>query len=319
MPRHPACHAAARRLRATAPVTAAALWLAAALPAAAGSFDCVIEPRTVVDVRAATEGLIEQVLVDRGDRIKAGQLLLTLDSRVERATLDQARHRAAMVGGIRSGESRVDYAALKLARREKLAQDQFVSSQDRDEAAAEKRLAEAELVQAREAKRDAELDELRSTQLLALRSLRSPLNGVVVERMAHPGDLADNRDLRKPLLRVADISVLHVEVLLPVAAYGKLRPGAPVTVRPESPIGGSLAARVKTVDPVADVASGTFRVRLELPNPDLKLPAGITCQADIPGLERPAAAPRRPAAMQPQPTLPAGGLPAGAGAAAAAR
>jgi hypothetical protein len=46
---------------------------------------------------------------------------------------------------------------------------------------------------------------------------------------------------------------------------------------------------VKTVDPVIDVASGTFRLRLELPNYDLKLPAGITCKVEVPGLDSKAA------------------------------
>ncbi|UUX95429.1 efflux RND transporter periplasmic adaptor subunit [Aquabacterium sp. J223] len=272
-------------------IAAAALaaWAGLSGTASAGEFDCVIEPRMTVDVRPASEGLVEQVLVDRGDRIRAGQVLVVLDSGVERATLEQSRYRASMVGAVRSGESRVEYAALKLGRRETLAKDDFVSPQDRDEAAAEKRLAEAELLQARENKRAAELEQQRNAEQLRLRTLKSPFNGVVVERQVHPGDFADSRDTKKPLLRIADISLLHVEVLLPVAAYGKVQPGATIAVMPEAPIGGRHTARVKTLDPVADVASGTVRARLELPNPDLKLPAGITCKADFPGLERGAA------------------------------
>ena len=120
--------------------------LAAVAPALAGEHDCVLEPRMTVDVRAPVEGLIEQVFVDRGDRIRAGQTLLVLDSGLEKANLEQARYRATMVGAVKSGESRVEYATLKLQRREKLADGQFISLQDRDEAAAEKRLAEAELL-----------------------------------------------------------------------------------------------------------------------------------------------------------------------------
>lgn len=260
----------------------------AALPpvALAGEVDCVLEPRMTVEVRAASEGLIDKVLVDRGDRIHAGQVLVVLDAGLEKANYEQARYRATMVGAVKSGESRVEYATLKLHRREKLADDRFISLQDRDEAAAEKRLAEAELIQAQENQRVAALEQIRAGEQLRLRTIKSPFNGVVTDRMAHPGDLADNRDLRKPLLRIADVSVLHVEALLPVAAYRKISPGATLEVTADAPVGGRYSAKVKTVDPVIDVASGTFRVRLELPNPDYKLPAGSTCRLEVPGVER---------------------------------
>ncbi len=253
--------------------------------ATAGEFDCVIEPRQTVDVRAAVEGLVEQVLVDRGERVRAGQVLLVLDSGVEKSNLELARYRATMAGTLKSATSRADYAQLKLQRREKLADGQFISQQDRDEAAAEKRLADAELVQAQENQRLAVLEQMRATEQLRLRTLKSPFTGVVVERMVNPGDLADNRDLRKPLLRIAEVAVLHVEVLLPVAGLRKLQPGMLLDVMPEAPVGGRLSAKVKTLDSVVDVGSGTFRARLELPNSDLRLPAGITCKVEIPGLD----------------------------------
>jgi len=286
-----------------------ALCVAFAGSATAAEFDCLIEPRQTIDIRPSTEGLIEQVLVDRGDRIRAGQTLVVLGSGVERALLEQARFRAASVGTLRSAQSRVEYAGIKLARREQLAGENFISTQDRDEARAEKTLAEAELVQAREAQRAAELEALRASEQLRLRTLKSPFNGIVVDRTAHPGDLADNRDIRKPLLRVADISVLYVEVLLPAEAYGQVKAGAAVDVLPDKPVGGRYPARVRTVDQLIDAASGTFRVRLELPNPEFKLPAGFGCRADFPGIARPGgglagrtrpAAPTPPAASPPR-------------------
>jgi multidrug efflux pump subunit AcrA (membrane-fusion protein) len=48
-------------------------------------------------------------------------------------------------------------------------------------------------------------------------------------------------------------------------------------VQPAEPVGGSVAARVVVVDPVIDAASNTFGVRLLLPNPDTRIPAGIRC------------------------------------------
>jgi RND family efflux transporter MFP subunit len=191
-----------------------------------------------------------------------------------------------MVGVVESAEGRVEFAALKLRRRDKLADGQFISLQDRDEAAAEKRLAEAELVQARENQQVAAFEQTRAGEQLRLRTIKSPLTGVVTDRLVHPGDLADNRDIRKPLLRVADISVLHVEALLPVAAYGRIAVGATLEVLLDPPGGGRYPAKVRTIDPLIDLASGTFRVRLALPNPDFKFPAGLTCRVEVPTVER---------------------------------
>jgi hypothetical protein len=50
-------------------------------------------------------------------------------------------------------------------------------------------------------------------------------------------------------------------------------------VQPEAPVGGSYSATVAVVDQVFDAGSGTFGIRLALPNPDQRLPAGLRCRA----------------------------------------
>jgi hypothetical protein len=105
-----------------------------------------------------------------------------------------------------------------------------------------------------------------------------------MERMMHPGEVADLSDARKPILKIADIDVLHVEVVLPVEAYGMVKPGSQVDVAPEVAGSGKHVATVKTVDRILDAASGTFGVRLELPNKSHKLPAGVKCKALFPSI-----------------------------------
>ncbi|WP_374476427.1 efflux RND transporter periplasmic adaptor subunit [Zoogloea sp.] len=258
--------------------------IALSLPAFGGEFDCMIEPRKSVEVRAASEGLIEKIWVDRGDTVKAGQVLVTLDSGVEKAATESARYRSQMHGKIRTGESRVEFTTQKYLRRDKLAGQSFISQQDRDESLTEKRLAESELIEAIDDRKLAELEFRRLSEQLRLRTIRSPIDGVVVDRMLHAGELADNRDLRKPILRLADIGMLHVETLLPIDAFGKISVGQSLDITPESPVGGRYAAKVIVVDRVMDAASGTFGVRLELPNRGMRLPAGIRCKLNISGV-----------------------------------
>lgn len=65
---------------------------------------------------------------------------------------------------------------------------------------------------------------------------------------------------------------------MPAARYGTIRAGDVATVRPDLPGAVSLDAKVSVVDRVVDAASNTFRVRLNLPNPDHRLPAGLRCR-----------------------------------------
>jgi len=81
---------------------------------------------------------------------------------------------------------------------------------------------------------------------------------------------------------LAQIDPLNVEVILPVGQLPFIKVGVRAKVIPEAPIGGQYIAEVKIVDRVIDAASGTFGVRLELPNPNNRLPAGLKCKVIFP-------------------------------------
>ena len=253
--------------------------------ASAGDFDCLIEPRQTIEIRSSVQGLIEKVWVDIGDIVEPGQVLVSLDSGLEEATVELAKFRASMTSPIRSSQSRLDYASQKLSRREKLHEQNYISSSERDEALTEKRLAEAELDEARDNQRMSQLEYKRVSEQLRLRTVKSPVLGVVTERLMNPGELADTGDIRRPILKIAEISVLRVEALLPFETYGQVKTGQMISILPELPGSGAQQVRVKTVDKVLDAASGTYRVHLEIPNAGLRLPAGVKCVARIPGIK----------------------------------
>ena len=109
---------------------------------------------------------------------------------------------------------------------------------------------------------------------LAQRSIRSPVAGVVTDRLLSPGEFVKGT----AILKLAQIHPLRVEVIAPVALLGKIAVGMRAEVQPEAPVSGSYPAIVTVVDRVVDAASGTFGVRLELPNPNYRLPAGLKCK-----------------------------------------
>jgi RND family efflux transporter MFP subunit len=247
---------------------------------AAENHDCMIEARQQIEIRSPVEAVIESVPVKRGDFVRKGQILVTLQSGPERAALALAQSRALMQGEIKAAEARVDITVKKLRRAESLVKQNFISVNARDEAEAEHTLATEELRRTRENQKLSELEARRSAEVLALRTIRSPFSGVVVEVLLKPGEFGAI-SFKDPIMKLAEISPLHVEVLLPVTLFGKVRVGQQATVSPEAPIGGSYETVVKIVDRVIDAASGTFGVQLELPNRDRAIPAGVRCRVQF--------------------------------------
>jgi RND family efflux transporter MFP subunit len=259
---------------------AAAALAAAPPPAAAQEFDCMIEARQAIEVRSPVEAVIDKVHVQRGALVKKGQLLVTLASGPERAALELARSRANMQGEIKAAQARLDIAQKKAQRAEELFKQNFVSNNARDEAHAELQLATEELRRARETQKLNELEARRAAEVLALRSIRSPLDGVVVEVMLKPGEFGAIT-FKDPIMKLAEIDPLHVEVVLPVSQFGQVREGQQASVMPEAPVGGRYGTTVTLVDKVIDAASGTFGVRLELPNKKYSIPAGVRCRVQF--------------------------------------
>jgi RND family efflux transporter MFP subunit len=245
-------------------------------------FDGLIEPYRVVQVGSAVPGVIDSVSVDRGDMVKKDQVLATLQSGVEKATVALARAKAEMEATIKAKQEALEFAERKLERNKDLYSQKALPDQQWDEVETQRLLAEHDLTEALDNKQLARLELKRAIEVVERMNIRSPLHGVVVERFLHPGEYVEDQ----PILKLAQIHPLNVEVILPVEMLGSVKAGVSATVKPEAPISGFYAAKVKIVDKVVDAASGTFGVRLELPNPDYQLPPGLKCKVVFLELEK---------------------------------
>lgn len=243
--------------------------------------DCVIEPNKVAEVSSAVDGIIDKLAVKRGQLVKTGQVLATLKSSIEKATVELARVRSERDQAIKARRARLEFTQRRLKRNQELFAQNLISEQIVDEAETDVLLAELELGEFLEERVIAILELERAEEALAIRTIRSPFSGVVVDVLVAPGESIENR----PLLRIASIDPLNVEVIAPVQLFGKIKKGTKAEVIPEEPIGGKHTARVVIVDRVLDAASGTFGIRLQLSNRKYKLPAGLRCQVNFAGIE----------------------------------
>lgn len=246
--------------------------LAATTPVSADTddYEGLIEPGEVVNIGAAADGIVAQVLVDRGSSVKRRQVLVKLESSVEWAALEKARAMAEF-----NAEIDLQQAQLAFAERvnDRVKVLDAISAHEKDQAATEVILARYRIEKARENFTLAQIELKRTLALFGRRSVMSPISGVVVERFVSPGEYIGSQ----PLLRVAQIDPLRVEVVVPAKMFRKIKPGMSATVIPELSEFGERTATVTIVDKVIDSASSTFGVRLELPNPEQEMPSGLRC------------------------------------------
>lgn len=234
------------------------------LGAAAQALGCLIEPFRVSDIGSPVIGVIDSMRVERGDRVVAGQVLATLRSEVEKQSVAVASSKAGALGELQAAEANAHLARQKLVRAVDLARQQFISSQALEQARAEALVAENRLTQAREQRTVFAREQQLALAQLGLRTIRSPMAGVVVERYLAAGERVEE----KPIYRLAVVNPLRVEVVLPADLYPTMRKGMEVAITPEFPGAQARLARVVLVDRLIDGASNTFRVRLALPNED---------------------------------------------------
>jgi RND family efflux transporter MFP subunit len=256
-----------------------------AVPAIVGGqqpqgLECLIYPEATVSVSGPVEGVLDKVHVDRGDLVRTGQILATMESSVEKVAVMMAQAKSEKESALKSGQTRVEFGDRRYVRTLEMFKKELVAIKDMDEAETAKFLAEYELLDATEERRMAKLDYDRAKAILELKTIRSPLSGVVVERLLNSGEFTK----QAPIVRLAQIDPLRVEVIVPVGMFGRIRVGQTAEVYPEAPVSGTYVAKVTVVDRVIDAASGTFGVRLALPNGDLKLPAGLKCRVKFAGV-----------------------------------
>ena len=243
------------------------------------SMDCIVEPSQIVELGTGVPGIIDKIYFEKNDFITTGEVVAELDSRVEMATLELANARASIDTALNLRRRNADFGLRTQKRNQELFKESTISAQDMDKVKTETYIAQLQAKQEEDNKRIAELEAVRAQQALNQRIVRSPINGVIMERYKSIGEYVE----AEPVYRIANLDPLHVELIVPIEQLGKIEPGmkADVALDLESQAGVSHVAVVKSVDRVADAASGTFGVLLSMPNSGLRIPSGVRCNLNF--------------------------------------
>lgn len=243
----------------------------------AGEFDCLIKPAAYIELSSPVDGVLESVQVENSDYVEKGQELAQLESSVEAAMVNLAKQKASVREKVRLKQIHLAFAQRKKERFEQLYHKKAISFYEKDEVDTEAALANMELRKAWKEKRSTELEFELAVAELKQKTIRSPINGVVVDRLLFPGESVNDR----PILKLAQIDPLRVDVVAPTNLFGYFKKGMRLEIQPEAPVGQSYQATVSVVDRLVDAASGSFTVRLDLPNKEHKLIGGVKCTAKL--------------------------------------
>ena len=198
--------------------------------AASYSGTAPLEARAESQVVAKTSGVALQVMAEVGQEVRAGQVLVRLDS--DRAVL-QAAQTAAQMRKLEANYNR----SLQLSKQ------QLVSANDIDQL-------KFDLENIRAANRLANLE-------LSYANVVAPISGVIAERSIKTGNFVQ---INSPIFRIVDTSRLEATLNVPERELATLKPGLPVQLLVDALPGRPFLGRVDRVAPVIDSGSGTFRV-----------------------------------------------------------
>ncbi|SMF51179.1 RND family efflux transporter, MFP subunit [Alteromonadaceae bacterium Bs31] len=241
--------------------------------------NCRIEPHVRVDVSSSAEGVVSEVMVSKNASVEVGQVLAKLEASLEAATVDLRQLQAELESDVDAQELAYEFATRNLKRVKGLYDKKAASFAELDKSKTEHELAAQQLQQAKDRQRQAVMEYKRAQADLERRTVLSPIEGVVTERYKEPGE----HIYFEPIVQIAQLDPLKVEVFAPAHLYGKIKIGMNAVVTPELLIVRKhYNARVEEVDKVIDAPSNTFGINLSIPNPRLDLPSGLKCKVAFP-------------------------------------
>lgn len=189
-----------------------------------------LEARAESQVVAKTSGVALTVLVEEGQQVRAGQVLVRLDP--DRARL-QAAQSAAQLRKLEANYNRST----------QLSKQQLISANDLDQL-------KYDLENARAINRLANLE-------LSYANVVAPISGVIASRSIKTGNFVQ---INTPIFRIIDNSRLEATLNVPERELATLKPGQPVAMQVDALPGETFTGHVDRVAPVVDSGSGTFRV-----------------------------------------------------------
>lgn len=256
------------------------------LPAAAMAQEANVEhfargptrPAQIATLGPLQDGVVREVRVAEGDKVKRGDLLLQLNDDVQEARIGLTRAAAASEGELRQAEVQAQEAEVVLARTQAAAARNAATEWEIRHARARLESARAAVQSAKDRRK---VEQQRLELEIATREtllIRAPFEGIVTRIDTTAGATLSRSD--RPLV-VSDLSSIEAVLYLPGHLWPQLKIGSTYPLGLSAPVGQKRDGRLRYIEPVLDAASGRFRAIFVIDNRDLTLPAGVEDTLDF--------------------------------------
>ncbi len=249
-----------------------------------------VQPREKVEIKSKVAGQVERVFVEEGEMVKKGQLLLRIDATDFRRDNAQAQANVAKAqADIAMAKNALEFAQLNLDRRRKGLEGRGVAQIDVDTALSDVKSKQVALQTAEVQLSGAKVALGASEDRLHYTQISSPMDGTVIARGIEPGEVVVPGSQAtfegKPLLTVADLSVLIVKTDLNQIDVARVKLGQPVTLTLDALPGKKYEAKVTKVAPASTTPKGkdvdVFPVEATLVKADAEIKPGMTADVRI--------------------------------------
>jgi HlyD family secretion protein len=244
-----------------------------------------LNPVTTVDVGSQVSGKIEDIYVDFNSEVKEGQIIARIEqpSFLTRVQQNKANYQSA-VAGVEKSKVTLNNNKKKYDRALDLFEKELISFEEKEAAETQYYSSKADL-QSSEAKLEQAKSQLESSQVdLAYTIIKSPINGVVINRNVNVGQTVAASFQAPVLFQIAnDLSKMQVECSVDEADIGKVEEGQRVTFTvdafPDDHFSGTVSQVRYSPEIVQNVVTYTTIVAVE--NPEMKLRPGMTATVSM--------------------------------------
>ena len=230
-----------------------------------------LNPVVLVSVGTQVSGTVKKLYVDFNDQVKAGQPLLELDDALVAASERQS------AANVINAQASLDLAQANETRMRALLAQEYVSRQEYDQAAQTLKSARAQLAQAQAA-------NARDRANLGYTTIRSPVDGVVIDRVVDLGQTVAASFQTPTLIKIAqDLTEMRIDTSFAEADLGNIREGLParftVDAFPDRQFEG-VVQQIR-LNPTTQQNVVTYNVRISVANPEHILLPGMTAYVTI--------------------------------------
>jgi membrane fusion protein (multidrug efflux system) len=204
-----------------------------------------------VAVSADLPGTVDRINFESGKFVQAGEVLVELDTRQERAQLAAT-------------EAQRDLAKINYARQEQLVKEGVISRVDYDKAMADQKQTNANTAEIQ--------------AIIDRKTIRAPFSGVLGIRQVNLGQYLAAGN---PIVSLQSLNPIYVNFSVPQQVTAKMQVGHSVRLTADDLAGREYAGRVNALDSVVDQATRNIQVQATLANPDGKLRPGMFVQVEV--------------------------------------